>query len=158
MKNYENSWKFSMLWKLWTFSILWDDGPILMISGLNEQRQQQLEYTLLNPDCHSWWISKIQSDILEERYAIEFCFKLEKMPLMMTSLFLLSLFVIATPNSFQFFCDGGHKQVGHNFQAHIFICFTGKTSINHRELQGISRAEMEHSTAFGGDFSLTNDI
>ena len=50
-----------------------------MISGLNEQLQQQLEYTLLKPDCHSWWISKIQSgrkDTLEERYAIKFCFKL----------------------------------------------------------------------------------
>ena len=50
-----------------------------MISGLNEQLQQQLEYTLLKPDCHSWWISKIQSgheDTLKERYAIKFCFKL----------------------------------------------------------------------------------
>ncbi len=37
--------------------------------------------TLLKPDCHSWWISKMQSgceDILEERYAIKFCFKLGK--------------------------------------------------------------------------------
>ena len=52
-----------------------------MISGLNEQLQQQLEYTLLKPDCHSWWISKKQSgreDTLEERYAIKFCFKLRK--------------------------------------------------------------------------------
>ena len=42
-------------------------------------QQQQLEYTLLKPDCHSWWISKMQSgreDTLEERYAIRFCFKL----------------------------------------------------------------------------------
>ena len=30
------------------------------ISGSNEQLQQQLEYTLLKPDCHSWWISKKQ--------------------------------------------------------------------------------------------------
>ena len=63
--------------------ILWDDRPIFMISGSNEQQQQQLEYTLLKPDCHSWWISKMQSgceDTLEERYAIKFCFKLEKMP------------------------------------------------------------------------------
>ena len=48
-----------------------------------EQLQQQLEYTLLKPDCHSWWISKTQSgrkDTLEERYAIKFCFKLGKMP------------------------------------------------------------------------------
>ena len=50
-------------------------------SGSNQQLQQQLEYTLLKPDCHSWWISKMQSgreDTLEERYAIKFCFKLEK--------------------------------------------------------------------------------
>ena len=53
-----------------------------MISGLNEHQQQQLEYTLLKPDYHSWWISKMQSgceDTLEERYAIKFCFKLGKM-------------------------------------------------------------------------------
>ena len=31
--------------------ILWDDWPIFMISGSNEQLQQQLEYTLLKPDC-----------------------------------------------------------------------------------------------------------
>ena len=52
-----------------------------MISGLNEQLQQELEYTLLKPDCHSWWISKMQSgyeDTLEERYATKFCFKLGK--------------------------------------------------------------------------------
>ena len=69
-----DSWKFSIL----LLYILWDDWQISMISGLNEQLQQQLEYTLLKPDCHSWWISKIQSDTLEERYAIKFCFKLEK--------------------------------------------------------------------------------
>ena len=54
-----------------------------MISGSNEQLQQELEYTLLKPDCHCWWISKMQSgheDTLEERYAIKFCFKLWKMP------------------------------------------------------------------------------
>ena len=62
-------------------NIVWDDWLIFMISGSNEQLQQQLEYTLLKPDCHSWWISKMQSgrdDTLEERYAIKFCFKLEK--------------------------------------------------------------------------------
>ena len=40
-----------------------------------------MEYTLLKPDHHSWWISKMQSgheDSLEERYAIKFCFKLGK--------------------------------------------------------------------------------
>ena len=54
---------------------------MFMISGSNEQLQQELEYTLLKPDCHSWWISKMQSgrqDTLEERYAIKFCFKLRK--------------------------------------------------------------------------------
>ena len=58
--------------------ILWDDWPISMISGSNQQQQQQLEYTLLKPDCHSWWISKMQSDTLEEWYAIKFCFKFGK--------------------------------------------------------------------------------
>ena len=69
-----DSLKFTIL----MLYILWDDWPIFMISGLNEQLQQQLEYTLLKPDCHSWWISKVQSgreDTLEERYAIKFCFK-----------------------------------------------------------------------------------
>ena len=51
-----------------------------MISGSNDQLQQELENTLLKPDCHSWGISKMQSDTLEERYAIKFCFKLGKMP------------------------------------------------------------------------------
>ena len=72
-----DSWKISML----LLYILWDDWPIFMISGSNEQLQQELEYTLLKPDCHSWWISKMQSgceDTLEERYAIKFCFKLGK--------------------------------------------------------------------------------
>ena len=57
--------------------ILWDDWPYFRISGSNEKLQQQLEYTLQKPDCHSWWISKMQSgreDTLEERYAIKFCF------------------------------------------------------------------------------------
>ncbi len=52
-----------------------------MIPGSNKQLQQQLEYTLLKPDCYSWSISKIQSgreDTLEERYPIKFCFKLGK--------------------------------------------------------------------------------
>ena len=54
---------------------------MFMISGSNEQLQQQLEYILLKPECHSWWISKMQSgreDTLEERYAIKFCFKVGK--------------------------------------------------------------------------------
>ena len=72
-----DSWKLTML----LLYILWDDWPIFMMSGLNEQLQQQLEYTLLKPDCHSWWFSKMQSgreDTLEEQYAIRFCFKLGK--------------------------------------------------------------------------------
>ena len=69
-----DSWKFTMLF----LYIFWDDWPIFMISGSNQQLLQQLEYTLLNPDCHSWLISKMQSDTLEERYAIKFCFKLGK--------------------------------------------------------------------------------
>ena len=61
--------------------ILWDDWPIFMISDSNEQLQQQLEYTLLKTDCHSRWISKMQSgreETLEEQYAIELCFELRK--------------------------------------------------------------------------------
>ena len=54
------------------------DWPIFMSSGSNEQLQQQLEYTLQKPDCHRWWISKMQSGREEERYAIKFCFKLGK--------------------------------------------------------------------------------
>ena len=50
----------------------------LLISALNEHLQQQLKYTLLNPDFHR--ISKMQSDTLEKRYAIKFCFKLGRMP------------------------------------------------------------------------------
>ena len=76
-----DAWIFSIL----LLYILWEDWQIFMISGSNEQLQQQLEleleYTLLKPDCHSWWISKMQSgreDTLEERYAIKFCFKLGK--------------------------------------------------------------------------------
>ena len=72
-----DSWKFTML----LLYILWDDWPIFMISASNEHLQQELEYTLLKPDCHSWWISKMQpgrEDTLEERYAIKFCFKLGK--------------------------------------------------------------------------------
>ena len=68
------SWNFSIL----LLYILWDDWLIFMILGSNKQLHQQLEYTLLKPDCHSWWISKMQSDTLEERYAIKLCFKLGK--------------------------------------------------------------------------------
>ena len=47
-----------------------------MISGSKKHLQQELEYTLRKPDCHSWWISKMQWGHLEERYAIKFYFKL----------------------------------------------------------------------------------
>ena len=47
-----------------------------MISGSKEQIQQELEYTLLKPDCHTWLTSKMQSDTLEERYVIKLNFKL----------------------------------------------------------------------------------
>ena len=72
-----DSWKFSIL----LLYILSDDWPIFRISGSNEPLQQQMEYTLLKPDYHSWWISKIQSgceDTLKEQYEIKFCFKLGK--------------------------------------------------------------------------------
>ena len=52
-----DSSKFRML----LLYILWDNRPIFMISRSNKQLQQELEYTLINPDCHSWWISKMQS-------------------------------------------------------------------------------------------------
>ena len=67
--------------KLLLLYIIWDDWSIFLIPGSNEQLQQQLEYALLKPDCHSWWLSKMQSgreDTLEERYAIKLCFKLGK--------------------------------------------------------------------------------
>ena len=54
-----DSWKFNML----LLYNLWDDWLIFMISGSNQQLQQQLEYTLLKSDCHSWWISKMQSGL-----------------------------------------------------------------------------------------------
>ena len=67
-------WKLSLLLQY----ILWNDWPIFKISGSKEKLQQQLEYTLLKSDCHSW-ISKMQcgpEDSIEERYAIIFCSKL----------------------------------------------------------------------------------
>ena len=52
-----DSWKFTML----LLYILWNDWPIFMISGSNEQLHQSG-----------------REDTLEERYAIKFCFKLGK--------------------------------------------------------------------------------
>ena len=59
--------------------ILCNDRASFIISVSNEQLLQELEYTLLKLDCHSWGISKMQSgrgDTLEERYAIKLCFQL----------------------------------------------------------------------------------
>ena len=69
-----DSWKFTML----LLYIFWDGWSIFMISGSNEQLQQQLEYTQLKPDCQSWWITKMQSDTIEERYAMKMCFTFAK--------------------------------------------------------------------------------
>ena len=74
-----------------------------MISASNQQLQQQLECTLLRPDCYSWWISKMQSDTLEERYAIESCFKLAKMPQKRMECFTLLLKHLAWIEH-EFFC------------------------------------------------------
>ena len=43
-----DSWEFTIL----LLYILWDDWPIFIISGSNQQLQQQLEYTLLNWHAH----------------------------------------------------------------------------------------------------------
>ena len=67
MKIVVEYWKFSML----LLYILGADWPIFMISISIEQLHQELEYTLLTPGCYSWWISKMQSDSLEERYVIK---------------------------------------------------------------------------------------
>ena len=69
-----DSWKFTIL----LLYILSDDWPIFMIPRSNEQLQKELEYILLKPDSHSWWILKMQSGREEERYAIKLCFKLGK--------------------------------------------------------------------------------
>ena len=61
-------WAFKTVVDTWNFSISWDDWLIFIISASNEQPQQQLKYTLLKPDFHSWWFSKMQSgreDILK---------------------------------------------------------------------------------------------
>ena len=69
LKSVVDSWKFSVL----LLYIEWDDWLIFMILGLNEQLQQELEYTLLKLDCHNCWISEVQSGrevTLEERYKL----------------------------------------------------------------------------------------
>ena len=69
-----DSWKFSMLF----LNILWDDWPIFMISDSKGQLYQQLEYTLLKPDCHCIFKIHQHSDTLEERCAIKFRLKFGK--------------------------------------------------------------------------------
>ena len=76
-------WAFKIIVDYWIFTmlllyILWNDWPIFIISASNQQLQQELEYILLKLDCHSCWISKMQSDTLDEQYAIKLCFKLGK--------------------------------------------------------------------------------
>ena len=44
-----DSWKFSML----LLYISWNNWPSFMVSYSKEELQQQSEYTLLKPDCHS---------------------------------------------------------------------------------------------------------
>ena len=89
-----DSWKFTML----LLYILWDDWPIFIISCSNEQVLQELEYTIVKPDCYSQWISKMQSgreDTLEKRYTIELCFKLGKTPQKAMECFRLLLYHLA---------------------------------------------------------------
>ena len=76
-------WAFEIVVDYWKFImsllyILGDDWSIFMISDSNEQLQQELEYTIQKRDCHCRRILKVQSDTLEEWYAIKFCFKLGK--------------------------------------------------------------------------------
>ena len=54
--------------------ILWDDRPIFMISGSNEQLQHELSQLV------NFKMQFGREDTLEERYAIKFCLKLGKMP------------------------------------------------------------------------------
>ena len=69
-----DSWTFTML----LLYILWDDRPIFMISGSNEQLEQESEYTLLIVTAGEFQKQSGQDDTLEKRYAIKFCFKLRK--------------------------------------------------------------------------------
>ena len=57
-----DSWKLSML----LLYILWDDRPIFMISGWNEQLQQELEYTEVVgtvQQVHSSWRRLLRSGL-----------------------------------------------------------------------------------------------
>ena len=45
-----------------------------MISDSNDQTLHELEYTLLKPNCHSWWIfEKCKKDTLEDNWGDERC-------------------------------------------------------------------------------------
>ena len=57
--------------------ISWDDW-LIFISTSNEQLQKELEYSLQKPDCHIWWISKMQTGREAKGYTIKFCFKFGK--------------------------------------------------------------------------------
>ena len=48
---------------------------MFMITGSNEQLQQEFKYTLLKPGCHSWWISKMQSEAKKKERKSELCLK-----------------------------------------------------------------------------------
>ena len=84
-----DSWKFSML----LLFLLWDDDQFLWFQvQINSYSSNWIHPT--KPNCHSWWISKMQSrceDTLEEWYAIKFCLKLGKMSQKRTECFTLLL-------------------------------------------------------------------
>ena len=50
-----------------------------MISASNQQLQQEMEYILLKPDCHSWWISKMQKGHFRRTICNKIVLNLEKM-------------------------------------------------------------------------------
>ena len=58
--------------------ILWDDWPIFYDFRFKRTVMAGIGIYPTKPDCHSWWISKIQSDTLEERCLLKFCFELGK--------------------------------------------------------------------------------
>ena len=66
-----DSWKFSML----LLYNLWDGWPIFMISGSNEQLQEEFEYTQLLSQLLNFKNAIWTWGHLEEWYAIKFCFK-----------------------------------------------------------------------------------
>ena len=116
-----DSWQFSML----LLYILWDDWPIFMALGSNEQLQQEFEYTLLKPDSHSWWISNMQSDTLEERFAIKFCFKLGKNATKTDGILWISLHTIKWFQAIQFDISDSIYYVFRNIMnnLHTAVCF-----------------------------------